>query len=225
MIEDFGDLEFADNPDPRCPVVLVLDCSDSMVEKRPGEERSPMEALNGGLDTLFSALHKDPLAKRRAEVSFVSYGSQVAPATEFATVDNLVLPELKPMGVTSTGAAIVEALNALEARKAEYRKNGVQFFRPWIMLITDGLATDDITEASARLREAESRKSVAFFPIAVDGADLAAMERLAGKSAKELAGTRFEELFEWLSASQAAVSASTPGDAVPLPPTDDWAAV
>lgn len=220
---NFDEIELASNPDPRCPVVLVLDSSSSMVEKRPGESVSPLDALNAGLDSLVTELNRDPLAKRRVEVSVVTYGSAVSPATSFATVDNLILPTLVPSGITSTGAAVIEALDAIESRKKTYRENGISYYRPILMLISDGLATDDVSEATRRIREASENKKVTFMPIAVEGADVEALERLSGKSVKRLSGLKFDELFIWLSASLSNVSSSQPGDKVLAPPTDDWA--
>lgn len=187
---------------------------------------SPLDALNTGLDSLVSELNRDPLAKRRVEVSVVTYGSEVTPATSFSTVDSLILPTLVPSGITSTGAAIVEALNALDTRKKTYRENGIQYYRPWIMLITDGLATDNISEAAERLKKAEESKSLAFFAVGVEGADLEALGKLStARAPLGLSGLKFDELFQWLSASQAAVSASNPGDSVPLPSPAGWASV
>ena len=223
MTENFGDLEFADNADPRIPIVLVLDCSDSMMEKREGETRSPFEALNGGLDTLWAALHGDDLAKRRAEVSFITFGSDVSEPTEFATVDNMVLPALQPMGVTSLGSALTVALDAIEDRKATYKAKGIQYYRPILMAISDGLPTDSVSEASERLKAAVEQKKLTFMPIAVEGADVDVMTDLSGKAALKLQGMKFDELFQWLSASAAAVSASQPGDAVKAPALDGWA--
>lgn len=222
-LNDFSDLEFAENPDPRCPIVLVLDCSDSMTDVRPGQDRSPLDALNGGLDRLVTSLHGDPLARKRAEVSFVAYGSEVSEPTEFSTVDNLILPELTPMGVTSSGAALVAAMDAVEARKATYKEGGVQYYRPLILWVTDGLATDDVTEAKTRIAAYSEKKKMSFFPVAVEGADLGAMQDLASKEALKLSGLKFEELFLWLSASASAVSASQPGDAVAAPSPAGWA--
>jgi len=223
MTDSFGDLEFAQNSDPRIPVVLVLDCSDSMMEKRAGEDRSPFEALNGGLDTLWSNLHSDPLAKRRAEVSFITFGSDVSEPTEFKTVDEMVLPALQPMGVTSMGSALTVALNAIEERKQVYKANGIQYYRPILMVISDGLPTDSVDEVSRRLKEEIELKKLTFMPIAVEGADIEVMSSLSGKQALKLQGVKFEELFEWLSASAAAVSASQPGDAVKAPSPEGWA--
>lgn len=216
-------VEFANNPDPRSPVVVVLDCSDSMTQVRSGEERSPLEALNGALDVLITDLRKDPLARRRSEISIIPYGSEVAEPTPFATAEEAELPLLRPMGLTSTGAAIEKAVEVMNSRKAEYDANGVQRYRGTIMLITDGLSTDDVSEASKILKEGESNRSFIFFPVAVDGADLEALEELGGKAPAKLKGVSFEELFSWLSASQAAVSSSQPGDKVALPAPTGWA--
>jgi len=223
---DFSDITLAENADPRCPVVLVLDSSSSMNEVLPGESESALNALNSGLDTLVSELNKDPLARRRVEISVVSYGSNVTPATPFTTVDKLVLPTLVPSGTTSMGAAVNVALDALEARKKEYKAAGIEYYRPWVLLITDGLPTDDTSEAVARVKEAESAKRLSFFAVGVEGAD---MERLGEfsdvRAPLKLKGVKFDELFVWLSASQSAVSASTPGDKVSLPSPAGWAEI
>lgn len=222
MTSPFDNVEFSSNPDPRSPVVVVADCSDSMTQVRPGETRSPLEALNGALDILVNELHQDPLARRRSEIAFVAYGSQVAEPTPFATVESLALPILEPMGLTSTGEAMNTAMDIMEERKKEYDENGIQRYRGTILLITDGLSTDDVTEASSRIREGESSKKFMFFPVAVEGADLEALEDLGGKVPAKLSGVKFEELFAWLSASQSAISSSQPGDSVKLPPPG-WA--
>lgn len=216
-------IEFADNPDPRSPVVVVLDCSDSMTQVRDGESRSPLDALNGALDILVAELKKDPLAKRRSEVAFVAYGSEVAQPTPFATAENIQLPILEPMGLTSTGAALEKAVEIMNSRKAEYDANGVQRYRGTILLITDGLSTDDVSNASKIIQEGEAKKSFIFFPVAVEGADLDALQEIGNKQPAKLSGVKFDELFAWLSASQAAVSSSQPGDRVALPAPTGWA--
>lgn len=222
---DLDSLSFADNQDARAPLALVLDCSDSMTEPRPGDTRSPLDALNGGLDTLISELHKDPLARRRVEITVVPYGTHVSEPTPFATIDTVVLPTLIASGVTSSGAAIVRALDALEERKVSYKTNGITYYRPFCLWITDGLSTDDISEAAKRIQEAESRGSVAFFAVGVEGADIDTMRKLSVREPLMLKGLAFEELFQWLSASQAAVSASQVGDRVAMPSPAGWAEI
>ena len=221
---NFDSFEFADNPDPRSAVVLVLDCSSSMAEALPGETQTPLDALNSGLETLVRELHSDPLARRRVELSVVTFGSQASEATPFSTVEELVLPTLTASGLTAMGSAVNTALDALEARKQQYKDNGIQYFRPMVIVITDGLPTDDTSAAVARVREMEARKALSFFAVGVEGADL---ERLSQFSETRvplmLQGLKFNEFFQWLSASQAAVSASQPGDRVAMPSPAGWA--
>lgn len=221
----FADIEFAHNPDPRCPVVLVLDTSGSMADARPGHSSTPLAALQEGLETLVKELSQDTLASRRVELAIVSIGSTVEVLSDFATVDSVVIPELEAMGPTPLGAGISKALDMLEARKASYRRNGVAYYRPWMIAITDGVPTDDIKAVSARIKEYEERKSIAFFPVAVEGADIEALSAISVRTPLLLKGVNFNELFVWLSASATRVSSSRPGDAVDLPPVTGWAQV
>lgn len=218
----FDEFDFAANPDPRCPVMLVLDCSASMAV--PFEDGSvPLEQLNDGLDVLVSELNKDPLARRRVELSVVTFGAAVSPASEFATVGNVTLPQLAAAGLTPMGQALSVALDAVEERKRTYRANGISYYRPWVLLITDGLSTDDVTTAAQRIKAAEASKALAFFAVGIEGADLDELAKLGTRDPLKLRGLAFSELFVWLSASQSRVSASTPGDAVALPAPNGWA--
>lgn len=223
LVDFNNDYELADNPDPRCAVVLVLDASSSMTEIRDGQTQTPLDALNAGLDVLVSELNKDKLAKRRVEISIVTYGTEVTPATPFSTVDNIVLPNLEPSGITSMGAAVNVALDAVEDRKREYKATGTEYYKPWILLITDGLPTDDTATAEARVKQAELEKKLSFFSVGVEGADFERLSRFSNREPLKLDGVKFNELFVWLSASQSAVSASNPGDGVSLPSPAGWA--
>lgn len=224
-MSNFDELVFADNPDPRCPVVLVLDVSQSMEQVRPGQEISPIAALNDGLSVLVDELSRDHLANRRVEVAVVTCGAVTQVAADFATMNNFTLPELVAGGLTPLGEAINLGIDLLEERKRTYRANGVSYYRPWMMCITDGVPTDDTARARQRIADAEAARGLAFFAVAVDGADLDTLSQLSVREPMRLAGVKFAELFVWLSASQARVSASQVGDAVELPAPVGWAQV
>lgn len=229
-VNQFDAIEFAENPDPRCPVVAVMDCSDSMDRTPAGESRTSLDILSGSLDTLVSSLYGDTLSRRRVELSFVPYGTQPATPTPFATVDNILngsspLPDLHPMGITNTGAALTTALNAIEERKATYKQQGVSYYQGILLLISDGLATDNVEEVSKRIADLEAQKKLSFFAVGVEGASIEQLSKIGNpnKTALPLKGTNFDELFVWLSASAASVSASTPGDSVAVPSPAGWA--
>ncbi len=219
-----SDFSFAENPDPRCPVVLVLDASGSMGEPAPSGQL-PITELNEGLRTLATALNDDELAARRVEIAVVTCAHEVTVANDFTVANLWTPPVLEPMGATPMGAALTRALDLLDQRKATYRANGVSYYRPWILLVTDGIPTDDVTAPAQRIRAAEASNSLAFFPVGIEGADLGLLSTLSTRTPLMMNGLRFRELFVWLSASQSRVSASRPGETVPLPSPAGWAEV
>lgn len=213
----FETAEFADNPEPRCPCVLLLDVSASM-------SGAPMDELNKGLSEFQGQLLEDPLAMKRVEVSVVTFGP-VEITEPFQGAETFQPPILSPKGATPMGEAIETALNLVYERKQEYRQNGIAYYRPWIFLITDGAPTDDWQNAADLVKEGESAKAFAFFAIGVENADMQTLSQISVREPLKLDGLKFQELFRWLSSSLRSVSQSTPGESVPLASPSGWAAV
>ena len=224
--------EFADNPEPRCPVVLLLDTSGSMAG-------SPIAELNAGLQEFEQALKGDRLASLRVEVAVVTVGGQVRAwdvsggnqkevpfdaSIAFVTADVFQAPTLTASGDTPMGQAVNTGLALLRQRKDIYKKNSIDYFRPWALLITDGNPTDAAWEAAAEACQAEEgRKGVSLYAVGVQGADMQKLARFSGqRSPLRLKGLAFRELFQWLSKSLSAVAQSRPGEQTPLAPVG-WA--
>jgi len=205
----FGAVEFADNPEPRCPCVLVLDVSESM-------QGAAITALNWAIQGYKAELQKDSLAAKRVEVAVVTCGGKVSVLADFTSAQEFLPPTLTAEGSTPLGEAVTRAIELLEVRKEEYRANGIGFYRPWIFVITDGAPTDHWLAAADRVRDGEARKSFVFFTVGVEGADMELLARLSVRQPLLLAGLKFKELFQWLSASQRAVSRSRTTDEVAL---------
>jgi len=208
---------FADNPEPRCPCVLLLDVSGSM-------SGQPIAELNSGLVTFKDELAADSLAMKRVEVAIVTFGPTKV-ETPFTSASTFYPPELRSQGDTPMGNAILQALDLVRDRKNDYRANGISYYRPWVFLITDGGPTDAWQAAADAVREGESSKAFAFFAIGVKDANMDILKQISVREPLSLEGLKFRELFSWLSSSLRSVSRSTPGTDVALESPKGWASV
>lgn len=210
--------EFADNPEPRCPCVLLLDTSASMAGV-------PIQQLNEGIRLFREELLSDSLASKRVELAIVTFGP-VNVVRDFSSPDLFVPPEFEASSDTPMGSAIVTGLDLLSARKEILRSNGIKLFRPWVFLITDGAPTDHWQNVPQMITAGEERGSFSFFAVGVSGADMNTLGQISTKrAAVPLQGLKFREFFTWLSASLKSVSHSQPGDTVKLLAPHGWAEV
>ncbi len=97
----FATSDFASNPEPRCPCILLLDVSGSMSGR-------PINELNAGLVTFRDELLADPLALKRVELGIVTFGP-VHVEQPFTSAANFFPPILFARGDTPMGAAITKA--------------------------------------------------------------------------------------------------------------------
>lgn len=213
----FATSDFASNPEPRCPCILLLDVSGSMNGR-------PINELNAGLVTFRDELLADSLALKRVELGIVTFGP-VHVEHPFTSAANFFPPILFAQGDTPMGAAITKALDMVEERKREYRANGISYYRPWIFLITDGAPTDEWQAAANKVFRGEEDKRFAFFSIGVQGADMKTLAQISVRQPLPLQGLQFRELFSWLSSSLRSVSRSTPGTEVVLEAPKGWTSV
>ena len=212
-IIEYDDL--VDNPTPRVPISLCLDCSGSMA----GE---PIKELNEGVSAFYEAILSDEIAKYSAEISIVTFGPAQL-ETEFHTLDsNPDVPILSASGNTPMGEAVQLSLDTLEKRKMEYKDNGVDYYQPWLVLMTDGMpyggSNAVLNEQIQRVQEMVESKRLTLFPIGIgEEAPMSVLAKFSPeRTPLKLKGLNFQAFFQWLSASVSRVSQSTPGDNVPL---------
>lgn len=216
MHETHDDL--IDNPTPRCPVALVLDTSGSMYG-------APIEQLNAGAQLFIDEVKRDDLARWSVDLAVYTAGGSADCIQSFIGVEQVAgLAPFSAGGGTPLGQATRMALDDLDVRKKAYRDAGVPYYQPWLVLISDGVPTDTWQSAAQRARELSAQRKLICLPVGIQGADLCVLGHFSSKPPVALDGLKFRELFQWLSASMAHVSASTSCDAsVQLPSMDSWA--
>ena len=206
------DVEFVENPEPRCACVLLVDVSTSM----HGEK---INQLNEGLVTFANDIRQDPLASIRTEVAIITFGIGVNIVQDFVTADQFVPPTLIANGRTNMAEGINFALDKIEERKDAYRRNGVDYYRPWLFLMTDGKPTERpavVDAAATRLKQTVDDNGVAAFSVGVEGADMKKLREISPRPPFLLDGLNFQPMFQWLSRSMSRVSSSRTTDEIQL---------
>ena len=242
------DLE--DNPTARVPVCLCLDVSGSMNIIIPGTGRatneqrvidgqrvyiaeggvSRLDEMQKGIESFYETVRSDPQAHDAAEICVVTFGAGGAHiACDFARVDRQTVPRLSADGETPMGEAVNLALDCLEQRKKEFKEAGVDYFQPWLVLMTDGVPNGNqqaLEQAITRTRNLANANRLTVFPMAVsEEADLATLSRFSPKRPPaKLKNMNFKDFFEWLGKSVQQLSNSVPGEKPTLPHdnVDTW---
>lgn len=206
------------NPDkPQAACVLLLDTSRSM-------RGAPLRALQEGLAAYREHIRGDPDASLIVETCVVTFSDEAKVLHPFSSVESL--PAELPLtagGWTSLGAGLELAMQQIEERKAFYKEEGVDYYRPFLVVITDGSPTDlkgeaRFAEMAAKVQQgARDRKYVPLF-FGTGNANFDKLKALAGEGAvvAGIDGARFGEFFQWLSKSVSGLKDSKPGDKVVL---------
>lgn len=210
------------NASTRLPIALVLDCSWSMsgdVRRgaAPLTRGEPIADLNRGVRSFFDAIDDDDDARYAAEVAIVSFAGDAQLDRDFAHLRGDAPPQLECRGRgTSLGAGVELALQHLEARKDRYKSTGVEYYQPWMVIMTDGRPTDEAhRQLAPDLRARIAARKLMVLPIAIGGlADQRALQLLTGMAPQQLDNTQFADFFTWLSASAVAVSRGVVNDGV-----------
>ena len=214
--------ESAENFEQKCLCVLVLDVSGSM----RGE---PINELNNGLQDFYKEIAENETSSQRLEICIMTFNESVQTVQEPALVDNFTMPTLTAYGSTAMVDAVNEAISKVEARKQWYKNTKQPYYRPWIILMTDGEPDDgqDVYALADRIKIDTEQKKYVFMSIGIEDANMKTLQTLqGGKMPKKLKGLNFNTFFQWLSASMGTIVNHTEGETVNISPENlnvpDW---
>lgn len=220
------DVEVGNPQQAHIAMVLLVDNSGSM-------DGPNISSINQCLADFKREVLADELAAKRVDLAVVTFGHDVQVVQEFTSPESFVPPTLRAEGQTMMGAGIMTAVELLERRKQQYKDAGIDFYRPWLFLVTDGEPTDMQpgdnvwTDVVRRVREGDGKGKFMFFAVGVEQAKMELLRMIAPAERppiKMLSG-KWREMFKWVSGSSIKMSASKPGDQVKLESVAGWGTV
>ena len=221
--------ESAQNQEQKCLCVLVLDVSGSM-------RGNKLDALNQGVRDFFTQIQTaDGVSEStvdQLEIAIIQYDEEVKILRDPKLLEEGELPPtLTERGsVTETVLDMEEAIQLVADRKAFYKETGQAYFRPWIIVMTDGepygnkASAADIDAIAQRVAADAKDKRYMMIGIGVgEDANMGLLAKMTAGKALKLDGVKFGEFFQWLSASLSTVAASKEGDKINISEgADNW---
>jgi uncharacterized protein YegL len=179
-----------DEPKPRSlPVIVLADTSGSM-----GVD-GKLEVLNDSLRRMVDAFRQLSLPATSVGVAVITFGGEQARIhQEFADVDALDFQPLGAGGRTPMGSAFELATTLLEDRDVLPERS----YQPNLVLVSDGIPTDDWQGPLERLNAAPRASRAFRFAVGI-GADLKldVLERFAGSEGQVVPASEVEMLTEF----------------------------
>jgi len=202
---------------PKLPFLLLLDVSGSM----NGE---PIHLLNLDLQSFINDLKSDSFTTERVDLALITFGSYASTIRDFASIYNFHLPKLEASGSTAMGEAIELGLNLIEQRKGEYKSQGIAYYKPIVLLITDGSPTDSWQTSVNRLHKESSLRKLQFIAVGLEGADMNILARISPPEFPpvSLKNLRFSKMFNWISSSVNSASRQNMKEQIMLPPPNNF---
>ncbi len=231
--------DLVENPETRVPVCLCLDTSESMYtlvkggvltgEYKVVEGRrkalatggtNRMDLVKKGIDQFYDAIWKSDDARYSAEIAVVTFDDEPQKISDFSRVEyddrRVAVPELNAKDSMSTclGAGVNQALDLLEERKKKYQDTGVDYYQPWLVIMTDGEdngSRADLERAKKRISKLVNEKKLCVYPFII-GTDegMRTLKELSPlQPPMRIENTQMEGMFQWLGKSIEQVSSGS----------------
>lgn len=157
------------------PVIVLADTSGSM------GEGGKIEALNLAMNDMIKTFATESRVRAEIQVGLITFGGDVArlhlplaPAHQIVTITPLLASGRTPMGQAfDLARSLLEDKLLIPSRA----------YRPVVILVSDGLPTDDWERSFAALRESERAQKASRFAMAIgNDADESMLQQFANDS-------------------------------------------
>ncbi|MBR1797106.1 MAG: VWA domain-containing protein [Clostridiales bacterium] len=206
--------DFGSSTKRRLPICFCLDTSGSMMG-------NPIQQLNQGLSNFIASIKANDDTRSATDIAIITFGSSVEIVMPFGKITNEGLPNITASTtMTPIGEGILTALELLNARKEGYKEQGIKYYQPWLVVITDGAPQGPNAMANMELaikacNELEQDDKLVIFNIGVgNSVDFDILKRLSVKREEPISVSSgdFGKLFEFLGSSSSSVVSSGMSD-------------
>ena len=203
---NFGDVpQIVNASEPHMALMFLVDTSGSM-------DGQPITELNNGLNRFKQQVCKDSKTKDILDISIIRFSTDWEVVQDFTPIEYMQPVNFEADGSTYMAEALHKSIELVNERSRFYRRSGTEPYKPWIVLISDGAPFDDIDSMATEINEMVDNDKLAFWSLAVPGANKDVLHKLSGKRVLNLADYDFAGFFDWVNKSMRAVSVSSPGE-------------
>lgn len=160
------------------PVVICIDTSGSMKDKEDGSKEK-FKIVEDMINDLTN-MKLSEYDKENVEICVLVFDDDVRTLVDWRSLNDfeggIVLDDIA--GTTSLGSAILESIEKTRERREVYAKTGIRSKRAQIFIYTDGVSTEDMTDAYNRSQEYLNREKpsakmyITLIPPAADPSQL-----------------------------------------------------
>ena len=179
---------------PKRLLVLVLDKSASM-------NYSGMQEINNCLQDFVEDAKFDDRKFSSVELSVIAFNQEI---DTVINASNILDVEWEP--VTTDGCAdiilgVKGGINAVKKRIDYYKSTGYEYYKPWLVLITDedNQQKFDVNNLAEQIQQDVRNELYEFLPVGIGDVSMALLEELKGSIMPvKLQEGRFSKFFNWL---------------------------
>lgn len=143
--------EYTNSQKKQKPVILLLDTSGSMGGTYAGDPSSKISQLNRGVRGMLTDFAKLRTLSCEFFISIITFGGDSAKIIQdYTPLKNITWHDLEAGGCTPLGDALNKAKAIIEDETKLPRTNA---YRPTVILMSDGIPTDDWEDAMKRFTQ------------------------------------------------------------------------
>lgn len=193
------------NTEARCLCVLVFDVSGSMATS----EEAMNEAISSFVENLWLGVGGfSPASRDSVELGVIQFDSKPIVLRQPNLISSCSDAPILQVnnGLTNTAAAIDKAIHMVEQRKCHYKQVGIPYYRPWIVLVTDGnpdpYKESVMGHAVSKVKYGIQHKKFIFNAIGIGKkVDEEFLKAISSNNYKRISRKNFSSLFRTLSCS------------------------